>query len=154
MMNGLKDNFPQNSEKGALPHLAPDLKSANNPLASLAARESRLWQLVLVVLMALAVGVAVTAWPQLPGKTAQQMILPIGLVVLVILFALYALSKTREMAQLRGLVQGLEQRATQPPDVGQLEKLFDLVRHSQQGYRDLIDTFEDLLFSVSLSGDI
>ncbi len=153
MMNGLKDNFPRNSENGPVSRSEPDLKSATNPLASLAAKESRLWQLVLLVLMALAVGVAVIAWPQLP-KTGPQMILPVGLVVLVVLFALYALSKTREMAQLRGLVQGLEQRATEPPDVAQLEKLFDLVRHSQQGYRDLIDTFEDLLFSVSLSGDI
>jgi PAS domain S-box-containing protein len=150
MANGLKVDFPQNSEKGA----APYLKAGNSPLSRLAARESSLWQLVLVVLMALALGVAAVAWPQVPGMTWHQMILPIGLVVLVILFGLYALSKIREMSELRGLVQGLEQRATQPPDIGQLEKLFDLVRHSQQGYRDLIDTFEDLLFSVSMNGDI
>ncbi len=40
------------------------------------------------------------------------------------------------------------------PDVGQLEKLFDLVERSQRGYRDLIDTFDDLLFSISLDGRI
>ncbi len=58
------------------------------------------------------------------------------------------------MAELRGLVRGLEQRATAPPDVGQLEKLFEMVQRSQQGYRDLIDTFEDLLFSISADGEI
>ena len=29
-----------------------------------------------------------------------------------------------------------------------------MVQRSQQGYRDLIDTFEDLLFSISLKGEI
>ena len=60
--------------------------------------------------------------------------------------------KTSEIAELRGLVRGLEQRATTQPAVGQVERLFDLVQRSQQGYRDLIDTFDDLLFSLSTRG--
>src|ERR1019366_8782100 len=80
--------------------------------------------------------------------------LPTGLVLLVCLFGLYAWSKSREMAELHGLVRGLEQRATTAPGVGQLEKLFELVERSQRGYRDLIDTFNDLLFSISLDGRV
>src|SRR6202790_2605680 len=39
-------------------------------------------------------------------------------------------------------------------DNEQLDQLFSLISRSQQGYRDLIDTFEDLLFSVTLDGTI
>ena len=36
----------------------------------------------------------------------------------------------------------------------QLDQLFSLISKSQQGYRDLIDTFEDLLFSFSIDGKV
>ena len=80
--------------------------------------------------------------------------LPVGLVVLVVLFGVYVASKFREMATLRGMLRQLDQRTVPPPDLGQFEKLFGMVERSQQGYRDLIDTFEDLLFSLSMNGEI
>jgi two-component system NtrC family sensor kinase len=80
--------------------------------------------------------------------------LPTGLVLLVGLFGLYVWLKSTEMAELRGLVRGLERRENEMPDIGQLEKVFGRVQRSQQGYRELIDTFEDLLFSISLDGQI
>ena len=118
------------------------------------AREHRLWLLVLLVLIALAGGLAVVSWPLAGEHSLAQKTLPTGLVLLVCLFGLYAWSKSREMAELHGLVRGLEQRATTAPGVGQLEKLFELVERSQRGYRDLIDTFNDLLFSISLDGRV
>jgi two-component system NtrC family sensor kinase len=81
-------------------------------------------------------------------------ILPAALVVLVALFAIYVWSKNTQMAELRGLVRGLEHRTNTQPDVGQLEKLFGMVERSQLGYRELIDTFEDILLSISLDGQI
>ena len=80
--------------------------------------------------------------------------LPVGLVVLVFLFVAYAWSKTNEIAELRGLVRGIEQRTNVDHDNDQLDQLFSLISRSQQGYRDLIDTFEDLLFSVSNDGKV
>ena len=77
-----------------------------------------------------------------------------GLVVLVFLFVAYAWSKTNEIAELRGLVRGIEQRTNAGHDNDQLDQLFSLISRSQQGYRDLIDTFEDLLFSVSNDGKV
>jgi len=110
--------------------------------------------LALLVLMILAVGLAVTSWDEIHSRTPEWSALPIGLVVLVALLGLYIFRKVGEIGELRGLVRGLEQRVAAPPDLDQLEKLFGLVQRSQQGYRDLIDTFEDLLFSISLNGDI
>ncbi len=118
------------------------------------AREHRLWVLASLLLVALAAGLAMVSWPQIGDQPFTQKVLPIGLVLLVCLFGAYAWSKSKEMAELHGLVRGLEQRATTPPNVGQLEKLFEMVERSQRGYRDLIDTFNDLLFSISLDGHI
>ena len=77
-----------------------------------------------------------------------------GLVVLVALFVFYAWRKTNEIAELRGLVRGIEHHATTEHNNDQLDQLFSLLSRSQQGYRDLIDTFEDLLFSFTLDGKI
>jgi two-component system NtrC family sensor kinase len=80
--------------------------------------------------------------------------LPMGLVVLVALFVAYAWHKTNEIAELRGLVRGIEHHAATAHSNDQLEQLFSLLSKSQQGYRELIDTFEDLLFSLTLDGKI
>ena len=123
-------------------------------LERLAKRESRMWMLALVVLLALAIGLAVVSSWQGGGLSREWRILPLALVVLVCLFGVYVWSKTTEISELRGLVRGLERRDDHVPDLDQLERLFGLVQRSQQGYRDLIDTFEDLLFSISLDGQI
>ena len=127
---------------------------SGTPIDRLAIHENRLWRLTLVILLALASGLGLVSWQQLAASPWRLDALPIGLVVLVALFGSYALIKTREMAELRGLVRGLEQRADAQPPVAQVEKLFVLVQRSQQGYRDLIDTFDDLLFSLSSKGEI
>jgi two-component system NtrC family sensor kinase len=81
-------------------------------------------------------------------------VLPIGLVILVGLFVAYSWRKTNEIAELRGLVRGIEHHAAAGHNNEQLDQLFSLLSKSQQGYRDLIDTFEDLLFSITLDGRI
>src|SRR6185503_20021701 len=47
-----------------------------------------------------------------------------------------------------------EQADTPGQNQEQLDQLFSLISRSQQGYRDLIDTFEDLLFSTNMDGRI
>lgn len=117
------------------------------------AREHRLWLLALIVLVALAFGLAMMSWTEGGQKSFSEKALPASLVLLVCLFGAYTWTKSREMAELQELVRGIEQRAVSP-NTDQLEKLFALVERSQRGYRDLIDTFDDLLFSISLDGRI
>jgi PAS domain S-box-containing protein len=76
------------------------------------------------------------------------------LVVLVALFGMYAWKRTQEISELRGLVRGIEQRDAIAPSERQLDQLFDVISRSQQGYRDLIDSFDDILLAVSLDGQI
>jgi len=120
-------------------------------------RERGVWRLALLLLCVLAVGFAVTSWDQIRSMPRNMEALPVGLVILVTLFVAYAWSKTNEISELRGLVHGIEHRAnsedTSKKD-DQLDHLFSLISKSQQGYRDLIDTFEDVLFSVTLDGRI
>lgn len=123
------------------------------PLDRLTAREGRLWLLAVILLVCLAVGLALVSWQPLHLLAWKLDALPVGLVLLVSLFGAYAISRWREIAQLRGLVHDLSHQA-EPSADGQIEKLFEIVQRSQRGFRDLIDTFDDVLLSLSLRGEI
>jgi PAS domain S-box-containing protein len=123
------------------------------PLDRLAAYESRLWLLVVVLLVSLAIGLALVSWEPVGLLPWKLDALPIGLVLLVSLFGAYAISRWREIAQLRHLVHDLSHQP-HSPTAGHVEKLFEIVERSQRGYRDLIDTFDDVLLSLSLKGEI
>jgi two-component system, NtrC family, sensor kinase len=116
-------------------------------------RERRVWRVALLLLGVMAVGIAVISWDSVRAMPLHLEALPVGLVVLVALFVAYAWTKTKEIAELRGLVHGIE-HSTSVQNNDQLDQLFSLISRSQQGYRDLIDTFDDLLFSVSLDGKV
>ncbi|HVA95768.1 MAG TPA: PAS domain S-box protein [Candidatus Dormibacteraeota bacterium] len=120
----------------------------------LSRRERGVLRTALLILGALAVGFAITSWDSIRAMSGHLEALPVGLVILVGLFVAYAWSKTNEIAELRGLVRGIEHRTGTQQNTEQLDQLFSMISKSQQGYRDLIDTFEDLLFSISLDGVI
>jgi PAS domain S-box-containing protein len=131
-----------------------DSSSARQDKDQLSRRERGVWLTALLLLAALGVGFATVAWPAVQTVPPNLKALPVGLVVLVFLFVAYAWIKANEIAELRGLVRGIEQRNVPGHDTEQLDQLFSLISRSQQGYRDLIDTFEDLLFSVTNDGRI
>jgi PAS domain S-box-containing protein len=132
---------------------------AESPLAKsdrdrLSHRERGVWRYALLLLGCLALAFAVSTWQSIHSLPNRLEALPVGLVVLVFLFVVYAWRKTNEIAELRGLVQGIQQRPSDVQNPDQFDQLFSLISRSQQGYRDLIDTFEDLLFSVTNDGKI
>jgi len=49
----------------------------------------------------------------------------------------------RDLGTARACPRIEQQRASAEQDSDQLDQLFSLISKSQQGYRDLIDTFED-----------
>ena len=117
-------------------------------------RQSELWRLTFVVLFVLALFFAWTSWGTVRSLAHRFEALPIGLVVLIALFGVYVWKKTQELSELRGLMRGMEHRDENPPSEKQLDQLFEIVSRSQQGYRDLIDSFDDILLAVSLDGQI
>ena len=117
-------------------------------------RQNELWRLTFLILFLLVLAYAWTSWGSIRDLTHRFEALPIGLVVLVALFSAYMWKKTREISELRGLLRGIEERDAQPPSDRQMDQLFEMISKSQQGYRDLIDSFDDLLLAVTLDGRI
>jgi PAS domain S-box-containing protein len=117
-------------------------------------RQSELWRLTFFLLLVLSIVFALVSWDTIRSLAHRFEALPIGLVVLVVLFGLYAWKRTQEISELRGLVRGIEQREAIPTSEKQLDQLFDVISRSQQGYRDLIDSFDDILLAISLDGQI
>src|SRR2546422_2120893 len=117
-------------------------------------RQNQLWVLTFLLLLVLTVFFAWTSWDSMRQLAHRFEALPIGLVALVVLFGVYAWRRTREISELRGLVRGIEHRDTAPPSEQQLDHLFELISRSQQGYRDLIDSFDNVLLALSLEGEI
>ena len=106
------------------------------------------------LLLVLAVVYAAVSWNSITAVAHHYQALPIGLVVLVVLFGFYAWKRTQEISELRGMVRGIEQRNAAPPSDKQLDQLFEVIARSQQGYRDLIDSFDDVLVALTLEGEI
>src|SRR4051794_6391166 len=123
-------------------------------LAQFEKRQGELWRLTFLLLLILSVVFAVISWQSIRSLTRHLEALPIGLVVLVVLFGLYAWKRTQEISELRGMVRGIEQREAVPASDKQMGQLFEIISRSQQGFRDLIDSFDDVLLALSLDGEV
>jgi PAS domain S-box-containing protein len=117
-------------------------------------RQGELWRLTFFLLLVLAIVFAAVSWHSIRAFAHDYEALPIGLVVLVALFGYYTWKRTQEISELRGLVHGIEQRDSTPPSDKQLDQLFEVIARSQQGYRDLIDSFDDVLVALTLEGEV
>src|ERR1700759_488629 len=123
-------------------------------LAQFERRQGELWRLTFFLLLVISVVFSVVSWDTIRTFAVRFEALPIGLVILVALFGMYTWKRTQEMSELRGLVKGLETRDAEPPSDRQMDQLFAVIERSQQGYRDLIDSFDDVLLALTLDGEI
>jgi len=98
-------------------------------------RQSELWRLTFVVLFVLALFFAWTSWGSVSSLAHRFAVLPIGLVVLILLFGIYVWKKTQELSELRGLMRGMEHRDEAPPSDRQLDQLFSLISRSDRFIR-------------------
>ena len=116
--------------------------------------QNELWRLTFFVLFLVSAVFAWMSWDWLHTSALHLEALPIGLVVLVALLGVYVWKKTQEIAELKGLVRGLDQRESALPSDNQLQQLFAMISKSQPGFRDLIDSFDDILLAMGLDGEI
>ncbi len=144
---------------GDAPKVSPE-REPRNPagarLESFEKRQTELWRLTFLLLLIVTIVFAWFAWGTLRTQKSHLEALgyTVGLVLLVLLFGIYIWNKTKEIAELKGLVLGLEQKDSALPSDRQMEQLFAMISKSQQGFRDLIDSFDDLLLALSLDGEI
>ena len=142
---------------GGDPKVAPG-QGATSPVGArldeFGKRQGQLWRLTFGVLLIISLAFAWFSWDVIHTVKFHMEALPIGLVVLVVLLGAYVWKKSQDIAELKGLVRGLDQKSEAPPSDRQRERLIDMISRSQQGIRDLIDSFDDMLLALSLEGEI
>ena len=127
---------------------------APQELDRLERKENEVWRLAIMMLVILAGGVALLSHQALQSSQWHLEALPIGAGVLIVLFGAHIWHKKREIDELRGFVRGIQKVQDAPPSAEQLERLAEVIAASRQGYRDLIDSLDHLIFTMSLEGEI
>jgi len=130
------------------PHTSRPPRSPGN----LEKEESQLWRWVLLFMVLLAVGFAVLAWERLKDLPYNLGAVALGVLVLSVLLAVYAYGRRREVSELKTLLQGLQEHVGAAPSEEQLDQLSQVIMRSQRSFKELIDSFDDAAFAVSLDG--
>jgi len=102
----------------------------------------------------LAAALAALLWERLDNIPFQLRAIPIGVLVLSILFAVYAGGRRREVSELKGLLRGLQEHVGAAPSEEQLDQLSQVIMRSQRSFKELIDSFDDPACAVSLDGTL
>lgn len=137
--------------------MTPDpLKTSRTPgpPGNLEREESQLWRWVLGFLIFVSVALAGLLWERLENIPYQLRAIPIGILVLSILFAVYAFGRRREVSELKGLLRGLQEHVGAAPSEEQLDQLSQVIMRSQRNFKELIDSFDDPACAVSLDGTL
>jgi PAS domain S-box-containing protein len=124
------------------------------PPGNLELEESQLWRWVLGFLVLLAVALAALLWERLENIPYQVRFLPLVILAVSILFAVYAYGRRREVSELKGLLRGLKEHVGAAPSEEQLDQLSQVILRSQRNFKELIDSFDDPACAVSLDGTL
>ncbi|MGA2346334.1 MAG: PAS domain S-box protein [Candidatus Sulfotelmatobacter sp.] len=123
------------------------------PPGNLEKEESQLWRWVLLFMVFLAVALVALLWERLESVPYSLRAIPIGILILSILFAVYAYGRRREVSELKGLLRGLQHVGAAPSEE-QLDQLSQVILRSQRNFKELIDSFDDPACAVSLDGTL
>jgi PAS domain S-box-containing protein len=115
--------------------------------------EAKLWRMALFFLVLLATGLAALSWERLQSLPYRLGALPIGLLVLAILFAVYSYGRRKQVTELNTLLRGLQERVSTPTEE-QLDQLGQVIARSQRSFKELIDSLDDVAFASSLDGTL
>ena len=113
--------------------------------------ESQLWRWALWFMVFLSVALAALLWERLENIPFGLRAIPIGVLALSILFAVYAYGRRREVSELKGLLRGLQHVGAAPSEE-QLDQLSQVIMRSQRNFKELIDSFDDPACALSLDG--
>jgi PAS domain S-box-containing protein len=116
--------------------------------------ENRLWRLAMWFLVLLAVALSALMWERLQNVPYHLGAVAPGLLALSVLFAAYAYGRRREVSELKVLLKDLQDRVGVAPSEEQLDQLSEVIARSQRSFKELIDSFDDVAFAVSLDGTL
>jgi PAS domain S-box-containing protein len=126
----------------------------NRPPTQFEREENQLWRWALGLMILLATGVAVLSYEQLKTLPYRLWAIPAGLLLLSVLFAVYASGRKREVTELKGLLRNLQDRAGVMPSDQQLDQLTHMIARSQRNFKELIDSIDDVALAISLDGTL
>src|SRR6201997_2829422 len=135
--------------------MTPDpVQPQSRPAGSLEQEESQLWRWLLGFMLLLAVALTALLWERLESIPYSLRAIPIGVLALSILFAVYAYGRRREVGELKDALRGLQEHVGAAPSEEQLDQLSQVIMRSQRNFKELIDSFDDPACAVSLDGPI
>jgi len=121
--------------------------------SNLEKEENWLWRTALLFLVLMATGLAAESWERLQNLPYHLGLLSIGVLCVAIAFAGFAYGRRKRVTELKALVRDLQERASTPSEQ-QLDQLGQLIARSQRSFKELIDSFDDVAFAVSLDGKL
>jgi hypothetical protein len=86
----------------------------------------------------LSVALAALLWERLENIPFQLRAIPVGVLALSVLFAVYAYGRRREVSELKGLLRGLQEHVGAAPSEEQLDQLSQVIMRSQRNFKELI----------------
>src|ERR1700676_4518139 len=132
----------------------PNPSRMSRPPHNLEREESQLWRWALGFMVLLAFALAGLLWERLENIPFGLRAIPIGVLSLSLLFAVYAYGRRREVSELKGLLHGLQEHVGAAPSEEQLDQLSQVILRSQRNFKELIDSFDDPAGAVSLDGTL
>src|SRR5271170_3304860 len=127
---------------------------APRPPGNLEREESQLWRWLLMFMILLSVALAALLWERLENIPYSLRAIPVGILALSILLAVYAYGRRQEVSELKGLLRGLQEHVGAAPSEEQLDQLSQVILRSQRNFKELIDSFDDPACAVSLDGTL
>jgi PAS domain S-box-containing protein len=127
---------------------------SSRPSGNLDREESQLWRWLLGFMLLLAVALTALLWERLEAIPYSLRAIPIGILVLCVLFVVYAYGRRQEVGELKGLLRGLQEHVGAAPSEEQLDQLSQVIMRSQRNFKELIDSFDDPACAVSLDGTL
>jgi two-component system, sensor histidine kinase and response regulator len=131
-----------------------DAKQPSKEMERLERKENEVWRLAILMLVILSVGVGILSKQALEAAPWHLDALPAGAAALILLFGAYIWTRKHKINELRRLVGSVQGTKDQPGVPDEMEKLAEVISASRQGYRDLIDSLDQLIFTVSLNGEL
>lgn len=114
--------------------------------------EAWLWRIALLFVVLLATGLAAESWERLQNLPYHLGLISIAVLCVAIAFAGFAYGRRKRVTELKTLVRDLQEHAT--PTEEQLDQLGQLIARSQRSFKELIDSFDDVAFAISLDGKL
>jgi len=124
------------------------------PQGHLEREESQLWRWALGFMILMAVALAALLWERLESIPYSLRAIPIGVLALSVLFAVYAAGRRREVSELKTALRGLQEHVGAAPSEEQLDQLSQVIMRSQRNFKELIDSFDDPACALALDGTL